>query len=187
MSTNDVPGARAVNQDELSMGCWAEHEDGSLIFVEGVEGGDVVYSMFDMSKEPAVEYRDVMTQDDFERQFTWDGKVDQPKPKAFIRGKGKPKKDKKTKTVDVVTSIRWTWHDKTPFPWDRVIGDMAAARHPTARDLLTAAERVAESRDLHGSRLDPERFEAVAKSMGPRGKRLLDAIQEAILDLAPGA
>lgn len=31
MSTNDVPGAKTENRDVLAMGCWAEHEDGSLI------------------------------------------------------------------------------------------------------------------------------------------------------------
>lgn len=49
MSTNDVPGANPKNADVLAMGCWAEHEDGSLIFVESVEGGTVVYSIFDIA------------------------------------------------------------------------------------------------------------------------------------------
>jgi len=33
MSTNDVPGAKAANNDALAMGCWAEHADGSLILM----------------------------------------------------------------------------------------------------------------------------------------------------------
>lgn len=39
MSTNDVPGANPVNKDILAAGCWAEHADGSLLFVKGNEGG----------------------------------------------------------------------------------------------------------------------------------------------------
>src|SRR5437762_12981828 len=92
MSTRDVPGYRAENHDELAMGCWAEHEDGSMIFVESTEGGRVIYSIFDMEKQPITEYRDAMAEGAFKRQFSYDGKSDP-----------------------------WTWHDKTPFPWDRII------------------------------------------------------------------
>ena len=35
MSTNDVPGAKAANGDELAALNWAEHDDGSYIFVLG--------------------------------------------------------------------------------------------------------------------------------------------------------
>ena len=58
MSTNDVPGADPRNSDELATGCWAEHEDGSLIFVESTEVNRVIYSVFDMSRTPPLEYRD---------------------------------------------------------------------------------------------------------------------------------
>lgn len=34
MSTQDVPGANRANRDQLASGCWAEHEDGSLLFVK---------------------------------------------------------------------------------------------------------------------------------------------------------
>lgn len=50
MSTNDVPGANPVNGDKLGMGCWAEHQDGSMILVEGTEGNRVIYSIFDMAR-----------------------------------------------------------------------------------------------------------------------------------------
>lgn len=131
MSTNDVPGANPVNADVLAMGCWAEHEDGSLIFVQSVEGGRAIYSMFDLSKDPILEYRDAMSVMSFEKTFSW-----------------KPK-DK--------NSIKWTWHDKTPFPWDRVIkaGATDGQKYASASDLLTAAERVANDLQL--------RAEAVAK------------------------
>ena len=50
MSTNDVPGANPANRDELAMGAWAEHADGSLIFVESTEGGTCIYEVFDLSE-----------------------------------------------------------------------------------------------------------------------------------------
>lgn len=74
MSTNDVPGAIENNHDELAMGCWAEHEDGSLLFVESTEGGRVIYSIFNMSVEPIVEYRDAMPLRGFEDLFSWSRK-----------------------------------------------------------------------------------------------------------------
>src|SRR5437868_2055043 len=97
MATTDVPGANPANGDQLKMGCWAEHSDGSLIFVESTEGGRVVYSIFDMSKMPIIEYRDAMPEDTFKKTFSRrDGNL-------------------------LIRTINWTWHDKTPFPWDRVI------------------------------------------------------------------
>lgn len=124
MSTYDVPGANPANNDELRMGCWAEHDDGSLIFVYSTEGNRVIYTMFDLAKDPIVEYRDSMRQDAFEKTFTWD-----PTKKAK---KGAEK---------------WLWHDKTPFPWDRIIkdGGQDGIKFASASALKTAAERVAES------------------------------------------
>jgi hypothetical protein len=48
---------------------------------------------------------------------------------------------------------KWTWHDKTPFPWDRIIkrGFPDGGRMPGAEHILTAAERVAESLRLKGA------------------------------------
>lgn len=108
------------------MGAWAEHDDGSLIFVENTEGSRVIYSIFDMSKEPPIEYRDAMPETSFKRTFSWD------------------QTNKK--------SEKWTWHDKTPFPWDRIIkhGFPDGGRLPSAEHVLTAAERVAESLRLRG-------------------------------------
>lgn len=94
MSTNDVPGANPANNDELRMGCWAEYEDESLIFVYSTEMGRVVYTIFYVSESPVVEYRDAMPEAQFKDQFSWDPDDD---------------------------SVKWTWHDKMPFPWDRVI------------------------------------------------------------------
>lgn len=124
MSTHDVPGANPANSDELRMGCWAEHDDGSLIFVESTESNRAIYSVFDVSKTPPVEYRDAMPIDSFKKTFTWE------------RGK-----------TDKKTNEKWLWHDKTPFPWDRVIkqGATDGQRMASAHDVLTAAERVADS------------------------------------------
>jgi len=128
MSTNDVPGAKASNNDILAMGCWAEHEDGSLIVVESVEAGSVVYSIFDIGVSPRVEYRDAMKESTFKDQFTWKSS-----------GKGSKKSD----------NLKWTWHDKTPFPWDKVMEDYPSGEKSIrADDLLSAASKVAESLDL---------------------------------------
>jgi hypothetical protein len=132
MSTNDVPGYKAANNDELACGCWAEHEDGSLIFVESTETNRVIYSIFDMAKKPPVEYRDAMTEAAFKRQFSFPPLDDDD---------------------DIASGIIWTWHDKTPFPWDRVIkaGANDGGRMAFAEHTLNAAERVAESLKLRGA------------------------------------
>lgn len=150
MSTNDVPGFVAANRDILAMGCWAEHTDGSLIFVDQVEAGSVVYSMFDLSVK--VEYRDAMPQKGFEKQFSYDPK--------------NPTKDK------------WTWHDKTPFPWDRVMGSFpAGARHPSAAATMSAAARIAESLNLRAGAIRDR-----PNDLTPTQQRRAIAIGQAILD-----
>jgi len=112
------------------MGCWAEHEDGSLIFVESVEAGTVVYSIFDITAVPVVEYRDAMPEKGFQKRFSW-------------RGKG-----------DV-----WTWHDKSPFPWERVMESFPpGTRHASAVATMSAAARVARSLNL---RAEPLRERAI--------------------------
>ena len=129
MSTNDVPGANPKNNDELAMGCWAEHEDGSLIIVESTEDKRVIYSIFDMSKESITEYRDAMPIISFEKTFSWNAKTSKEK---------------------------WTWHDKTPFPWNRIIkkGFSDGSKLPSADHIISAAERVAESLRLRGEEVD---------------------------------
>lgn len=47
MSTNDVPGLNPKNRDELHAGCWAEHDNGTLIYVLGTEGNKVIYDLFE--------------------------------------------------------------------------------------------------------------------------------------------
>lgn len=150
MSTNDVPGSKAANRDVLATGCWAEHDDGSLIFVEGVEGGTVVYSMFDMSRTPPVEYRDAMPQDGFEDQFSWDPDDD---------------------------NIKWTWYDKTPFDWSRVMQSFPAGpKDPSAGSTLSAAARVAQSLGLQAQEIK-DRGDGLQKAASQIAEGIVNAIR----------
>ena len=58
--------------------------------------------------------------------------------------------EKPSKKAKSVPQIKWTWHDKTRFPWERVIKDGAkdGMRFACAADLRNAAERVADSLKL---------------------------------------
>src|SRR3954468_20259096 len=129
MSTNDVPGANPDNGDKLRMGCWAEHEDGSLLVVESTEADRVIYSMFDMARTPPVEYRDAMALPTFEKTFGRDSDVGP-----------------------------WEWHDKTPFDWNRVIraGAQDGTRHAFAEHQMSAAQRVADSLRVRGQRVSAD-------------------------------
>ena len=161
MSTNDVPGFEPRNKDELANGAWAEHDDGSLLLVQSTEGGRVVYMMFDMSTEPITEYRDAMPEKGFKKTFSWN-----PKDKD---------------------SIKWTWHDKTPFPWDRVIREGASPgmHYVSADDHISAAERVALARRLRAEDFDPEEHdhEVEKKVKGKTGRRIIRALQQVIDEL----
>ena len=136
------------------MGCWAEHEDDSLILVESVEGGYVVYSMFDMNLDPILEYRDKMAQGAFEKAYSWPND----------------------------SGDKWLWHDKTPFPWDTVIaaGTQAGVRHPTADSLISAAARVAQHRGMSSRKFDYSRY---ADKMGAAAHTIRDKVQRAIQEL----
>jgi hypothetical protein len=156
MSTHDVPGAVAGHNDVLAMGCWAEHEDGSLILVENTEGGRVVYVIFDVAVQPPVEYRDWMSVASFQLRFSWS------------------KKDAKTKKQP--TDIKWTWHDKTGFPWERLLKQFPpGTRDVSAEATLSAAERVARSLDL---RAQPLR-EVMATTPGG-ARTIMQRIRDAI-------
>ena len=161
MSTNDVPGikdtktGKSKHNDALAMGCWAEHDDGSLIFVESTEDGRVVYSVFDLAAGPEViEYRDSMSIKGFEIAFSWPNKLDE----------------------------KWTWHDKTDFPWDKVIkaGAQSGGRHASADQLLSAAARVAKSRKMRGEAFD---YNEAKSKAGDLGNAIIDKIQRAIEEL----
>lgn len=164
MATYSVPGADPVNRDELHVGCWGEHEDGSLILVQGVENDRVVYSMFDVRKNPTsgdvidvIEYRDAMPSDGFKRHFSVSG----TKP----------------------SELKWLWHDKTEFPWNRVI--RMGATHGTkpvfVTDQLSAAQKVAESLTLRGSPINPDEYRHFLDQFGTTGaKRIIQGLQAAI-------
>lgn len=155
MSTNDVPGARAANRDELAMGCWAEHEDGSLLFVESTEAGRVVYSLFDLARTPPIEYRDAMPENGFKKAFSWDER----RSSTAINDDNFDDDDIDDGASKSVPMLKWTWHDKTPFPWDRVIksGISDGPRFASAADVKSSAERIAESLRLKAERLDARR------------------------------
>lgn len=157
MSTNDVPGANPRNGDALAMGCWAEHADRSLIFVESVEGGRVVYSLFDLSRDPPFEFRDAMPESDFKSSFSWPNKAGE----------------------------RWTWHDKTPFPWDRVMQDFpAGTRIASAGAMTTAAQRIAERLGLRGGAVRRDDLSHLADDVRVAGG-IIDRLQRAISRLRP--
>lgn len=145
MSTYDVPGAVPAHNDELRMGCWAEHEDGSLILVHSTEGNRVVFSIFDLSKDPPIDYREGMKIDDFKRIFSWD-------------------KRKTYNIVDddkLVPMIKWTWHDKTPFSWEKVIqsGIQDGPRYAGAEHIKSAAARIAESLESKAQEINTRQYE----------------------------
>lgn len=159
MATNDVPGANPMNQDELRVGCWAEHEDGSLIFVKSVEGNRVIYEMYDVSSTPIIQYTDAMPEDGFKQQFSY--KPAQP------------------------NSVCWSWHDKTGFPWDRVIknGARDGMNYASAQDQLAAAARVARSLQLRGRNFNPDSIQHMVETLTPSGSGIISKIQEAINSL----
>jgi hypothetical protein len=133
MSTHDVPGANPKNADALGVGCWAEHNDGSLIFVKSTEGGRVIYEIFDMADDPATVYTDAMGEGPFKKFFSF--------PPAGT------------------SKIEWTWHDKTPFPWDRIVKTTKrpAPSFATADDQLNAAQKVVASLKRRGQNVAEKR------------------------------
>lgn len=156
MATQDVPGANPANNDTLRMGAWAEHDDGSLLFVKGTENDQVVYELYDVEQTPPVYYQDAMREQAFKDQFSF--------PPV---GKSKEK---------------WTWHDKTPFPWTRVMQTFDKPRpvHADVHDTLSAAARVAESLRLRAQKLQPEDVQPNSEQTVPAGGRgIVDRIQRA--------
>ena len=160
MSTNDVPGlkdkktGKSKHGDVLAMGCWAENDDGSMILVESVENGWVVYSIFDLNEDPILEYRDKMAEGAFKKAFSWP-----------------------TDTGD-----KWTWHDKTPFDWDLIIefGGKGGVKIADADAQISAAARVARHRKLRGTKFDYKKY---TEKMGAGAHRIRDKIQRAIGEL----
>lgn len=180
MATNDVPGANPINRDNLHTGCWAESAsgDGSFIQVQGVEDGKIIYEIFDTTKSPIQAFRDAMPENQFKKTFSWD--------------------DKNT------SSIKWTWHDKSEFPWHVLLkkGLQSGNRTAFGRDVITqasdiadtlqniaadplddgainAAQRVARDLGLRARDLDPDTAGKWAKAFG----HIRDGLQAAINEL----
>jgi hypothetical protein len=132
MSTNDVPGHNPAHGDTLHAGCWAEHDDGSYVHVQSTEDDVVVFEVFDTTRTPVDSYRGTMSETQFKRQFSWD-----------------PKNPK---------SVKWVWHDRTPFSFKPIIakGLQPGSRPAMATDLLAQADRVRSSADRLGIDLTPE-------------------------------
>lgn len=164
MATKDVPGANPANKDELKALCWAEHEDGSLLFVKSVEGSRVIYEVFDVATDPITQYTDAMPEEGFKKEFTWD-----------------PTGKKKKKTNE-----KWTWHDKIGFPWDQVIkgGAKDGIHYASAEDQMSAAMRVALSLALKNKKdVDPEDYKHLLDAVGSRGQSIIEKLRGAIATL----
>lgn len=153
MSTNDVPGANPANADTLAAGSWAEHDDGSLLFVKGTEAQQVVYELYDLAQDPPVYYQDAMRDDPFKKAFSFPPVGTSPD--------------------------KWTWHDKTPFPWNRVMKtfDKPRPAHADVHDTLSAAARVAESLRLRAQKLTAE--SVGAERVARKGHAIFDRIARA--------
>lgn len=160
MATHDVPGANPANADELATGCWAEHEDGSLIFVKSTENDQVVYEIYDMSQDPPVYYNDAMPIAGFERTFSY----------PPTGGSGE----------------KWTWHDKTPFPFDRVMQRVKRPQPQYAdpEDTLNAAQRIVQSRlNLRAQRVTEESLRHRTPETANRAHAIIDKLATALKEL----
>jgi len=152
MSTHDVPGHGTAKADVLAAGCWAEHDDGSLILVMGTEDGTVVYSVFDVDVDPPLEYRDAMPEAGFKTMFSWQ---------------------------DSDPDSQWTWHNRTVFPWSRVMSDFPAGpRDASAVATLNAATRLAERLNLRAQTVAYEVPEQGRTSSRTLGERIRAAIEQ---------
>lgn len=156
MSTNDVPGANAANRDILAAGCWAEHTDGSLIYVLGNEGGRAIYQIYDVAQTPPVFYQDAMIEKAFKDQFSF------PPVGA--------------------SADKWTWHDKTPFPWNKVMQSIQrpTPQHADVSDTLSAAARVAESLKLRAENLTEEKIGHNIDTLKAFGREIMGVIEKAL-------
>lgn len=156
MATTDVPGANPANADVLAAGCWAEHQDGSLLYVKGTENQQVVYELYDLAQDPPVYYQDAMREEAFKKAFSY--------PPAGA------------------SAEKWKWHDKTPFQWNRVMKtfDKPRPMHADVHDTLSAAARVAQSLRLRAQKLSPQDVEPQTERPARKGRAIIDRIQRAI-------
>lgn len=155
MSTNDVPGANTVNNDVLKAGCWAEHKDGSLLLVKGTENVTVVYELYDLAQSPIVYYQDAMRELDFMKAFSFPPTGN--------------------------SEIKWTWHDKTPFPWNKVMSNFSkpVPIHANVKDHLSAAEKVAESLKLRARQVVEEDLSSNVETIRNKTRPIMERLERA--------
>lgn len=163
MATQDVPGFDDVKSDakndELGIGMWGEHDDESLILVEGVEQGRVIFSMFDMSPTPPMEYRDSLPEQQFKRQFSWN-------------------------SDESIVNKGWRWHDKTQFPWNKIMDNFSdGTRYPSADYVVNEAQRIAKIKSLRGAVVKRENYSHMMENVGRKGRVIIDKIQRAVNEL----
>ena len=125
MATSDVPGANRANQDELAAGCWAEHDDGSLILVNAVSDDRVIFEIFDPAGKAGESVRDEYPVEQFKVDFSWPANGD-----------------------------KWVWHDKTPFPYERIMTDRS--KSDTAARRLREEVSAPDGRDFSADRIPVE-------------------------------
>lgn len=82
MSTSQVPGYVAANNDHLHEGCWAERGT-RLLFIDRIENGVVSYSEHDLGVVTAVPCVNMMTVEGFgaaysDAGWTWHDKSPRP-------------------------------------------------------------------------------------------------------------
>lgn len=166
MSTYDVPGANPVNADTIGPKQWAEHPDGSLLYIKGTEGGDVVYEVYDpRGGEYTVRYPHVMPVKEFMQQYS-------------IPPHG-------------ISKEKWIWHDKptSAFPWYRVLGRSSQDPHErqvVTRDHppdMTAASRLREALQLRAERVTHEAVQHRTAEPARRGLAVMDKIKRAMSKL----
>lgn len=145
MATHSVPGKKPENQDVLARGCWAEHNDGSLLIVHGIEEGTVVYSLFGARTE----WSGRMEEDEFKTRYSFSERQDRDE------------------------AWRWLWHDKTPFPSERIVN----AGMRSSENVKPAAQRVAEALGL--------RARSLAGDVGPQVVRELKDLWGALQGKLP--
>ena len=157
MSTPSVPGADLQNADKLEVGSWAEDDGGkSLVFVKGREFGRVVFEIYDLGTTPVMFYQDAMLESEFKTEFSF--------PPV---GKSK---------------VRWTWHDKTAFPWDRVMKRFSTPVpvHADVDEQLSAAQQVAADLKLRGRALEEEEVTPHVEQRRRRGYAIMDRLMESL-------
>lgn len=167
MSTNDVPGANAKNFDKLAPGCWAEHDDGSLVIVLATEANRVLFEVFDTTEEPITTWKYALTLAEFNKRFS-------------VPPTG-------------ASDIKWVWHDKTDFPIDRIIeeGAKPGPDFASATDQLSAAERLRRSLGDKGvpeaAPVDPASFAHLRDQILniPGARKIWEGIQDALKSIRP--